>query len=236
MTSPIQFEEKEKYSQITMDDGKANAVSPALIDAFHNALDQAEQAKKVVVLVGREGKFSAGFDLSVMSQGGEAMANLVSGGAELSHRLLSFPYPVIALSTGHALAMGAILLMSVDYRIGISGKFKIGLNEVAIGLTMPHFGVEMGRYRLNSAYINRAVVNAEVFSPEGAVEAGYLDQAVSPEDAMSALEQQVEALSGLNMDAHHGTKLRVREPLLKGIKDGIEKDFGPNGEWAKQAL
>lgn len=91
MTSPIQFEEKEKYSQITMDDGKANAVSPALIDAFHNALDQAEQAKKVVVLVGREGKFSAGFDLSVMSQGGEAMANLVSGGAELSHRLLPLP-------------------------------------------------------------------------------------------------------------------------------------------------
>lgn len=236
MTSPVQFEEKENYSQITLDDGKANAVSPSLLDAFHNALDEAEKAKKVVVIVGREGKFSAGFDLSVMSQGGDAMANLVSGGAELSHRLLSFPYPVIAFCTGHALAMGAILLMSVDYRIGIEGKFKIGLNEVAIGLTMPHFGVEMGRYRLNSAFINRAVVNAEVFSPTGAVEAGYLDQAVTPEDAMAAVEQQVTALSGLKMEAHHGTKLRVREPLLKGIKEGIEKDFGSNGDWAQQQL
>ena len=226
MSPPVSYQAKEHYSLITLDDGKANAVSPALLEAFHNALGQAEQDKKVVVIMGRAGKFSAGFDLSVMGQGGKAMADLVSAGAELSHRMLSFPYPIVVLCTGHALAMGALMLLSADYRIGIDGGFKIGLNEVTIGLTMPYFGIELGRYRLNSAYLNRAVVNAEIFSPQGALDAGYLDQLVTAEDAMAAVEQQVSTLSAINMSAHLGTKLRVREALLDGIRAGIEKDFG----------
>lgn len=226
MSNPVTYQALDAYSLITLDDGKVNAVSPALLEGMHLALDQAEQDKKVVVIVGRAGKFSAGFDLSVMGQGGEAMANLVTGGAKLSLRMLSHPYPIVAVCTGHALAMGALLLLSADHRIGVDGSFKIGLNEVAIGLTMPYFGVELGRHRLNSAHVNRAVVNAEMFSPKGALEAGFLDQLTSAEEAMALAEQAVSALSGINMGAHHGTKLRVREALLEGIKAGVEKDFG----------
>lgn len=226
MTSITTFQQEELFSLITMDDGKANAVSPILLEELHAALDQAEAAGKPVVLKGREGKFSAGFDLSIMSQGGRAMGELVANGAKLSQRLLTFPTPVVALSTGHAMAMGGLLLLSVDYRIGLQGNFKIGLNEVAIGMTMPYFGVELGRGRLNTAYFDRAVGNAELFLPDQAVAAGFLDCVADAEGIQATVEAVVAHLSKLNMSAHKNTKLRVRKPLLDALAAGIEKEFG----------
>lgn len=226
MNAIVSFQEHDQHVLITLDDGKANAVSPALLEGLHAALDQAEKCGKPVVLTGRAGKFSAGFDLSVMGQGGLAMAKLVSGGARMAHRLLGFPLPVVVACTGHGLAMGAFLLLSADFRIGAEGPFKIGLNEVAIGLVMPHFGVEIARYRLNPSYFGRAVINAEVFGPAGAVEAGYLDRVVSADNLLAEAVAVATALGTLNMAAHHATKLRVRAPLLQALLDGLEKDFG----------
>lgn len=225
MSNPVSYEVKDNYILITLDDSKANAVSPALLEGLHTALDQAEQDKKTILLLGRAGKFSAGFDLSVMGQGGQAMADLVVGGARMAQRLLQHPYPIVAVCTGHALAMGALLLLSVDYRIGVEGGFKVGLNEVAIGLTMPYFGVELARYRLNGAYVNRAVVNAEMFTPQEALAAGFIDQVSAAESALADAEAVIEKLNAINMDAHYGSKIRVREPLLAGIKEGVMKDF-----------
>ena len=141
MTELVTYEKDESVAIITLDDGKANAVSHQLINELNAALDKAEEEKATVLLTGREGKFSAGFDLSVMKEGGpEAVGKLVGDGARLSQRLLAFPTPVIIACNGHSLAMGALMLLSVDYRIGVSGKYKVGLNEVAIGMTMPYFG------------------------------------------------------------------------------------------------
>ena len=217
---------QDSIAHITLDDGKANAVSPTLLDQLNNALDQVEREANAVVLSGRPGRFSAGFDLSVMGQGGMAMANLVSGGAKLSHRLLQFPVPVVIACTGHALAMGGLLLLAADYRIGAEGAYKIGLNEVAIGLTMPLFGVELARGRLHVPHFHRAVNNAEIFSPRGAAEAGFLDQVVSEAELADAARAAAMQLTQLNRSAHHMTKLRVREPMLAAVALGVEKEFG----------
>lgn len=229
MSSVVKFEQKDRYVVITMDDGKANAVSPVLLEELNLALDHAENTRLPIVLTGRQGKFSAGFDLSVMNQGGAAMGQLVAAGAKLSYRLLSSPAPVIAACNGHALAMGALLLLSVDYRIGAVGNFKIGLNEVAIGMTMPHFGVELARYRLHTPYLGRAVTNAEVFSPLTAVEAGYLDSSISEANLLEEATQIAMQLGAVNMAAHHATKMRVRKPLLAAVAAGIETEFGVSG-------
>ena len=109
MTEVVKFVEEEKYCLITLDDGKANALSFDLLYQLRAALDQAEAAGKPVIITGRPGKFSAGFDLNVMGQGGDEMMKLVSGGSELARRLLQFPTPVVLAVTGHALAMGGIL-------------------------------------------------------------------------------------------------------------------------------
>lgn len=226
MSNIVSFQEFDKHVLITMDDGKANAVSPVLLDGLNAALDQAERCGKPVVLTGRAGKFSAGFDLSVMGQGGLAMAKLVSGGAKLAHRLLGFPLPVVVACTGHGLAMGAFLLLAADYRVGADGPFKIGLNEVAIGMVMPHFGVEIARYRLNPAFFGRAVSNAEVFAPVAAVEAGYLDRVTTADNLLADAVQVATGMAALNMSVHHATKLRVRGPMLQALLEGLERDFG----------
>jgi enoyl-CoA hydratase/carnithine racemase len=225
MTQIVQFTEEEKYSLVQLDDGKANALSFDMLEQVNTALDQAEQAGKVVIIAGRPGKFSAGFDLAVMGEGGDAMLNILRGGAELAQRLLQFPTPVVLAVSGHALAMGGLLLLAADYRIGTAGNFKLGLNEVAIGMTMPYFGVELARARLDPAHFQLAVSCAHLYDADGAVEAGFLDEAVEVDQLMSRAAAVAEQLSGLDMAAHKGTKDRVRAPLNKALDDGIAQEL-----------
>ena len=225
MSDIVQFSEQDKYCLIQMDDGKANAIGFAMLEQLGAALDRAESAGKVVIIAGRPGKFSAGFDLSVMGGGGEDMLRLLTGGAGLSQRLLQFPTPVVLAVSGHALAMGALLLLSADYRIGTACAFKLGLNEVAIGMTMPYFGVELARARLDPAHFELSVSCAHLYDADGAVEAGYLDEAVDVDQLMSRAIAIAEQLSGIDMAAHKATKDRVRAPLNAALAEGIAREF-----------
>ncbi len=225
MNEPVTCSETDDHWLIRMDDGKANALSFDMLAAINAALDRAEQSGKVVILAGRPGKFSAGFDLGVMGQGGEPMVRLLSEGAALSRRLLAFDSPVVAAASGHALAMGALLLLSTDYRIGICGDYKIGLNEVAIGMTLPWFGVELARARLATTHLTRAVGLAHVYDAPGAVEAGFLDEAVEGEALLSRAAAVAAQFAQLDGEAHRHTKARVREPLNTALQAAIERDF-----------
>ena len=229
MTALLEFKEEPNYCMITMDDGKANALSFAMLAQISEALDQAQQAGKVVIICGRPGKFSAGFDLSVMGGGGDAIVELLRAGAALSQRLLKFDTPVVLAVSGHALAMGALLLLSADYRIGMHGNYKIGLNEVAIGMTLPYFGIELGRARLAVTHVNKAIGLAQIYDAAGAVEAGYLDDAVAENELLPRAIAVAEQLAGLNMDAHKQTKTRVREELNAVLETVIEKELGSLG-------
>jgi enoyl-CoA hydratase len=193
---------------------------------LHAALDQALEDGTIVVLTGREGRFSGGFDLSVI-QGGDiaAMAAMLRGGFELSLRLLTFPTPVVAACSGHAIAMASFRLCSTDHRIGADGAFKITANEVAIGLTMPVCAIEVCKQRLSPAYMNRALNLAEVFSPAQAVEAGFLDRVVPAETLMDEALATAERFASLDLAAHAATKVRVRAGALEGLRNAIEKEF-----------
>lgn len=226
MTKLVEIQEQTNHCLVTMDDGKANALSFDMLAQLNAALDAAEQSGKVVIICGRPGKFSAGFDLSIMGQGGDAMLDLLREGAGLSRRLLNFPAPVILAVSGHALAMGALLLLSADYRIGVRGNYKIGLNEVAIGMTLPYFGVELARARLASAHLDKAVGLAQIYAADGAVAAGYLDEAVEEGDLLSRAVDAAEQLAGLNMEAHQNTKRRVRAELNAALDAAFEKELG----------
>lgn len=226
MTKPVSFEAHGKYVVISIRNGKANVISHEVIDLINAHLDTAEKDGSVVVLTGTEGMFSGGYDLSVMRESMELAMKLVERGSTLSKRLLSFPTPVIAACAGHAVAKGAFLLLSADYRIGINGDFKIGLNEVAIGMTMHNAGVELARGRLTPSYFNRSVINAEIFNPEGALDAGFLDLVVKPKKFDKTVKAVAKAMSSLDMKAHRQTKLRARAELLEILEKSIESDKG----------
>jgi enoyl-CoA hydratase len=207
-----------------MDDGKANAVSPRMLEALNTALDRAQSEERAILLCGRPGVFSAGFDRGVLAAGGRAAADMFLTGFALSERLLSFPRPIVAACGGHALAMGAFFLLSVDYRVGAEGAFKIGANEVAIGLTMPRFGIEMCRQRLTPAFFERSVNNAEIHTPAQAVSAGFLDALAAPAELEASALRVAAELAQLPGPVHAATKLRTRAQSLAAIRSAIELD------------
>ena len=220
----INVETENNIHTISLNNGKVNAISPQVIAELNAALDQAEQDKAVVILTGQTGIFSGGFDLKTMTKSAEAAIALVTAGSQLSRRMLAFPTPIIGACNGHAIAKGAFLMLSCDYRIGCAGNFKIGLNEVAIGMTMHNAGLEIARNRLPINYLTRAVINAELFSPESAVVAGFLDQVVVEEQLMTSAKNVAKQMQSLNMAAHHGTKLRERNATLIALDAAIETD------------
>jgi len=210
---------------LRIDDGKANALSPALLSQIGSALDDVEGDAKSVVLAGRPGRFSAGFDLSVMGKGGEAALQLVAAGARLCVRLLEFPRPVVVACTGHAIAAGALVLACGDFRIGARGAFKLGLNEVAIGLALPHFGRAIARERLSKRHLARATAQAELYSPEGALDAGYLDALAAPEDLLDTALEHARRLSALAPGAFAHTKRSLVSDVTERIRARLNDDL-----------
>lgn len=220
----VEYRAGESFAVLSMDDGKANVLSPSMLAELGAALDRAEADGLAVLLRGRPGMFSGGFDLATMRAGGPASVDMLLGGFALSARLLAFPAPVVVACTGHAIAMASFLVLSVDYRIGAAGPYKIGANETAIGLAMPHYGVEICRQRLTPAHFQRTVINAEIFSPEEAVAAGYLDKVVAPEALDDEARAVTGALAALDRATHTATKLRTREQALTAVRAAIELD------------
>ena len=146
MTDLVIYSRSGPVGTIVIDDGKANVMSLAMLNALHGAFDQAEKDKAVVILKARGKHFSGGFDLSVFAKGSaEDQYLMLKAGAELALRILSFPTPVVAACQGNAYPMGAFLIMSSDHRIAAEGDYRIGMNEVAIGLTVPRFAIEIAR-------------------------------------------------------------------------------------------
>ena len=224
MRTFVTYELEQSVATITMDDGKMNVLSHGMFAELGAAFDRAGADRAVVILRGREGAFSGGFDLRVLAAGGRDAYEMVRTGFELAERILSFPTPVVVACTGHAIAMGAFLVLSGDYRVGALGAHRIGANEVAIGITMPHFGVEICRQRLAPAHFHRAVINAEIYRPEDAVAAGFLDRVVPASELQDTARSVAAGLARLDVDVHAATKLRARAHTLNAVRAAIEAD------------
>ncbi|MFI5394253.1 MAG: crotonase/enoyl-CoA hydratase family protein [Candidatus Binatia bacterium] len=224
-SNKVGYELVDTVAVLRMDDGKVNALSHEVIDALHECLDRAEREAAAVLLVGRGGRLSGGFDLGEMTSSAEAARKLVTAGAELLLRLYSFPRPVVVACTGHALAAGAILLLVGDLRIGASGNFKIGLNEVSIHLTLPIFAMELARARLSKRHFTRAATQAQIFDPETAKDAGYLDATVAPEALYTAALDHARRLAGLPHPAFRNTKENERRATVRFCRETLAADM-----------
>lgn len=224
MSELITYHLEDGIATLTLNNGKVNAISPDVVAAFNAALDRAAEDRAVVIITGQPGILSGGYDLKVMTASPQAAVALVTAGSTLARRMLSHPFPIIVACPGHAVAKGAFLLLSADYRIGVEGPFSIGLNEVQIGMTMHHAGIELARDRLSLAAFQRSVINAEMFDPASAVNAGFLDKVVPAEQLAEAALAAARQLKKINMSAHKHTKLKVRKALLELLDDAIIRD------------
>jgi enoyl-CoA hydratase len=181
-----------------------------------------------VILTARGKHFSGGFDLKVFAKGSaQDQYMMLKGGAELALRVLSFPTPVVTACNGNAFPMGAFLIMSADHRIAAEGSYRIGMNEVAIGLTPPRFAIEIARQRLTPAYFSRTVMTGEMFGPAEAVTAGFFDRLVPADQLQAAASEMALALSKIDMASHTATKARARGAVIDTIRAMIDADITP---------
>ncbi len=224
-STPVTYERLGSIATIRMDDGKANVMSEAMQTALAAAFDRAEADSAVVLLEGRPGLFSAGYDMAMFGRERGEIVRTIRAGGELVHRILGFPRPVVAACTGHAIAQGAFLLLAADVRVGAAGDFKIGLNEVAIGLTMPIYGVEIARQRLSARWFDHATTTGALYGPAEAERAGFLDAVVDPDELREAALSEAQRLTALDMEAHAGTKLRARREALAAMRAGIDAEL-----------
>jgi enoyl-CoA hydratase len=223
----VTYDLRDHVATITFDDGKANVYTHEVLDEMHRALDQARAdpaEARAVLIVGRPGRFSAGFDLATMTASPDAMRALVADGARFVARLLLEPIPVVAACTGHALAAGALVLLAADHRIGIAGDWRIGLNEVAIGMALPVWAVELARYRMPAGQFDRILLG-EIGGPDEACAAGFLDRVVAPDDLRSEATANATRLAALRTGAVAGTKERARTELARRMLEGLDDDL-----------
>jgi enoyl-CoA hydratase len=215
---------EDGIANIAIDDGKVNALSADMIAEIGAALDAAEAAGAVTVLRGREGIFSAGFDLATFQRGAAASVAMVRAGAELVARLLAFPLPVVTVCTGHAYPAGAFLMLAADVRFGVAGPWRIGMNETAIGLTVPMFAVELARHRLTPPGFAR-VQSAAMFAPDEALRLGYLDRVLEPDALDAAVREEAERLRTLDPRAFAATKARTNAAALAAIRAALDEEL-----------
>ena len=223
MTELLSYTLSDDVATIRLDDGKANAFSNAMFDAANDALDQADAEAKIIVLRGRDGIFSAGYNLKELMLGGETAVNLVRRGSEFAVRMMETRKPIICAGDGHIVALGAFLFLAADYRIGKTGPFQVGLPETAKGLPMHNFGRELAMPRLNRRYFSRAFINGEMFTPEAAVDVGYLDEAVDDVDA--AIARAVAFFRSVSLHAFAINKPRGHQTLYPVLEQAIEDDM-----------
>lgn len=222
---PVTCTIEDGVAVLRLDDGKVNVVSHRVIELLHAGLDTALAEATAVAIIGREGKLSAGFDLAEMTAGIERTQALVGAGGKLLMRVYGHPQAVVVGVTGHALAAGALLCLSCDTRIGGDGPAKIGLNETAIGMGLPHYAVELAQARLSSAHLVRSAVQAEIYDSAGAVEAGYLDRVVPAADVEAEAIAEARRLGAFSARAYSHTKRALHQAMIDRVVPAIDADM-----------
>lgn len=227
MGDRVQYQVESSVANIVMDDGKVNALSPDMQRELNEALDHAElEGVGAVVIAGNNRVFSGGFDLNVLTSGGDPAIQMLVGGFELAARVLAFPKPVVMAATGHAIAMGSFLLLAGDHLIG-SPDHRIMANEVSIGMTMPYAALALLRHRLTPSAFQRAVTLSAQFIGADAVAAGWLDELAEAGLVRSRAQEVAQSLLSLDAHAHRQSKLRARAKVLDEIRTTTESEFTP---------
>jgi enoyl-CoA hydratase len=218
----VNYEQRGDIALITMDDGKVNAMSSDMIAEVNGALDQAEKAAKAVIIMGRPGVFCGGYDLKTIRSGDDAAREAMTlAGAHMAMRIYGCPKPTIMANTGHGIALGGLLLLTGDYRIGVAGEFAIGMNEVAIGLTLPAFALMLVQARIANRHLSNAVISATMYGPEEAVQAGFLDEVVEPDDLLTRAMEKASTLAELDGDAFARVKQDIRGASIEKVLESL---------------
>ncbi|MEN9539285.1 MAG: hypothetical protein RLZZ126_1520 [Pseudomonadota bacterium] len=229
----VHYQLTDGIATLTLDNGKANVLNLALQADLNAALDRAEADQAVVVLTGRPGLFSGGFDLNIFKTDPEASVKMLHGGALLARRLMLHPQPVLVACSGHAIAMGAFVLLGADWRIGVDGPFRIHAIEVQVGMTLPHFFIGLCKGRLTPPHWRQACATAWPYTPAQAREAGFLDEVCAADVFAARVQERAAYLKDLDGKAFTATKRKMLQPLVDDLDRALDLDLA---DWTARFL
>ena len=226
----VTYEVRDNIAHVQLDHGKANTLSSAVVAQLDAALDRAEKAgpDKVgaLILTGTPGFLTGGFDLEEMKADPKTAGNLVCNGGALCTRMYGSPVPIVIACPGHAIAAGALLLLSADERIGVSGKFKLGLIETQIGMVLPRWAIELGQERLSKRHQQAAMTGGRNYTPEAAMAIGFLDDVVAPNELERRAIEAAKYWAGLPRSAYIGQVKMIRGERLRRLEAAVAADRG----------
>lgn len=224
-TDVLQYVADGRIATIVHDDDGANTLRTDVFEAYFEFLDRAEADDEIgaVVLRGRDNFFSAGMDLKWMQQiDRDELGTIGPNMARLAHRLFIFPKPVIAAVTGHAIAGGAIILLACDRSVGVEGEYKIGLNEVALGIPFGGFAMKLAQSHLVPSAFGSGLLHGETFRPARAMEVGYLDEIAPAAEFDARVAAVAGRAAGLSPFAYQLTKQAMRAELAAEIDEQVQ--------------
>ena len=211
-------------SIIKLDDGKANAFSYDMLSQVNELLTQVPRDSGALVITGREGLFSGGFDLKTLATGDmEKITKMVQLGYNLLLELFSFDRPIVAAVSGHSIALGLFVTCSADYRIAIDGKYVCQANEVRNNMDIPTQIMEILKARVDKKYFYPAVYHSDVYSVQESIKVGLIDQVVSEDQFMERVMEKAKELATLPHPFYANTKKTAQDDVRQKISDAIEK-------------
>jgi len=225
MTAEIAtLSQENNVSIIRLDDGKANAFSHEMLTRFNELLAEVPRDSGSLIITGREGLFSGGFDLKTLATGDmEKIRKMVILGYKTLLDLYGFDRPLIAAVTGHSIALGLFVTCCADYRIAIDGQYICQANEVRNNMDIPTQIMEILKARVNKNYFYPAVYHSDAYSMKDSIAVGYIDEVVSEDNFMERVMQKAEELSSLPHPFYANTKHFAQGDVIQKITDAIEK-------------
>lgn len=227
MSDPVAYALRDTVAEITLDDGKVNAMTLAVFEALGAALDRAERERPgAVVIAGRPGAFSAGLNLKVLpTLGPDDLRRTMIAFGRTMLRVFTFPIPTVAAVTGHAIAGGAMLAFACDLRVVADGPFRIHLNETAIGLALPSWAIMLAQSAVPPRWHTEAILHARAYSPDEALERGIVDAVARPASAVVEQARAAAApLAVLDQPAYAVSKARHRAMAVTWANELLETE------------
>lgn len=193
---------------LTLDRPPANALDETLLADLQAALAAAarDAAVRAVVLRGAGAFVSGGFDLAAPRRDADAAGRLARLYRDAHLALLAFPKPTVGFLHGHAVAGGLILVLACDYRLGVEGDYRVGLNELAIGASFPRVALEIVRLRLPHARASELLLGASLYPASQALRLGVVDELLPADTAEATVLRRAARLGAFPQDAYAHTK------------------------------
>ena len=216
--------QENDISIIKLDDGKANAFSYDMLTQVNELLSMVPRDSGALVITGREGLFSGGFDLKTLATGDmEKITKMVQLGYHLLLELYSFDRPIIAAVSGHSIALGLFVTCSADYRIAIDGEYVCQANEVRNNMDIPIQIMEILKARVNKNYFYPAVFHSDAYTVQDSIAVGFIDEVVPQAEFMDRVMDKAKELATLPHPFYAKTKESAQADVRQKILDGIKK-------------